>query len=211
MKPLLSSFLFSAFLLVILIGITFLGCTDNLDNTLVSTSITTENVTSSTPSNPSVLDKSQLNDGEIIRTKHFAKLKVSKFIDGEIGGEFIIDTTYFNREGRLIEVYARLKFDPGAFVGKRLIRMIPNPKALSIQLYPHMTFNTTVKLDYIITGLDLEAMDFSTNSHVDFVYFSPNGDIELIQNDLSNVHPDQQSISLQGGILNHFSRYGWSR
>ncbi|MHA2101404.1 MAG: hypothetical protein ACW99A_22330 [Candidatus Kariarchaeaceae archaeon] len=140
------------------------------------------------------------------------KFSVSKLINGAIGGDFVFDTTYINCEGREIEVYARLKFDPGAFAGTREITMSPNAEDLSIRLFPHMMFNdNTVKLDYQIWGLDLEAMGYTQNIHVDFVYYSPNGDIELIQNNSSNVHTNLQYISLNGGKLNHFSRYGWVR
>ncbi|MBT8386439.1 MAG: hypothetical protein KJO12_03420, partial [Ignavibacteria bacterium] len=76
-------------LLLILAGITFLGCNDNSDNTI---------------SSPTEADK-LINPNPSIYQHLFA----SKLIDGEIGGELILDETFINGEGREINVYARLR------------------------------------------------------------------------------------------------------
>ena len=155
------------FLIILFSGITYLGCSDNLNNTLVSSPIESpdfinqklalhefENLTDSTLKGDRQLPQN-------VDSTDSKKLMISQVIDGEIGGEIVLDTTYVNCEGRLLNVYARLKFDPGVFDGLKRINMVPSPEDLSIKLFPHITFNEIVKLDYIITGLDLAAIGFT--------------------------------------------------
>jgi hypothetical protein len=184
----------TSFLFILILGIAFLGCGDNFDDSLIAI--------------PS--DKDNISLTKLVQSGS-PDLSRSLFVDGSVYTEFLIDTSYFNSEGREIEVYARLKFPSGSFQGTRKITMIPKPEELSIELFPHMIFNETVKLDYIIDGLDLFYMGYTRNEHLDFLYYSPNGNIELIENQSSNVHPHQEKISLQNGKLSHFSRYGWVR
>jgi len=191
MKSRLFSFLFSAFLLIILVGITFLGCTDNLDNSIV------------TAPTVSPLYKSKSSSD--------TQLYTSKFIDGKIGGVFILDSTYINSEGMEIKVSASLRFPPGSFQGTINIVMVPNDADLSIQLFPEMAFNNVVKLDLVFSGIDLEAFDYTKNGVVDFNYFDDNGTIELIETHQSNVNIHHNRISVKKASLHHFSRYGWTR
>ena len=186
-----------AFLIFILVGITFLGCSDNFDNTLVSTPITTEKLNSSTLSN----------------TEPFTpeELYTSRLINGDTGGVLLIDTTYINSEGRQINVYARLRILPGSFQGIIEIEMAPNDEDLSIQLFPEMAFDNIVMLDIVFTGIDLEGFGYTTNGPVDFVYFDGNGDIVPIENKNSKVNVHHNQISVRAAILYHFSRYGWVR
>ena len=201
-------------LIILLLGINFFGCSDNFDNTLVSSPFKFDEIAKILSENENLSDPTSEGDRQLTSnadSSDFNKIFVSKYIDGAIGGEIVLDTTYVNSEGRLINVYARLRFDPGVFDGLELIEMVPSAENIDVRLYPEMIFNDKVKFDYIITGLDLEVMGFSNNTNVNFVYFSPNGDIELVENDRCNVHVNQQRISVQGAKLNHFSRYGWIR
>ncbi len=191
MKSRLFSFLFSAFLLIIFVGITFLGCTDNLDNSIV------------TAPTVSPLYKSKSSSD--------TQLYTSKFIDGKIGGVFILDSTYINSEGREIKVSANLRFPPGAYEGRINIAMAINDADLSIQLFPEMAFNKVVKLDLVFSGIDLESFGYTKNGVVDFVYFDDNGTIELIEVNQSNVNIHHNRIGVKKASLHHFSRYGWSR
>ena len=154
-------------LLLILAGITFLGCNDNLDNTIV------------TP-------RSETDDFSSFVTRPInitTWLYASKLIDGSIGADFIFDTTYVNTEGRVINVYARLKFNPGSFNGTTLITMIPNPEYLSIKLFPEMEFNEVVRLTLRIKGLDLEAYGYTETGNVDFAFWADDGSTKLIKSE----------------------------
>ena len=179
-------------LLFLLLGITFLGCNDNLDNTSVS----------------SLTGINKLNNPKLSADAHFF---ASKIIDGEIGGELVLDRTFINAEGRLINVHARLRVLEGSYQGSINISMLANDEDVSIQLFPEMKFYRSVRLDLIYTGVDLIALGYTTSGDVDFAYLADNGDVELIENDLSRVTISQNKISVRNAKLYHFSRYGWIR
>ena len=175
-------------LLFLLCGITFFGCNDNLDTTIVS--------------NPAPTASDKIID---------APLYASKIIDGEIGGELVLDRTFINDEGREINAYARLRVLEGSYYGTVNIEMLLNEEDISIQLFPEMKFNRSVRLDLIYTGIDLEALGFTTTGKVDFAYFADNGNVQLVENDLSHVSIPQNQIKVRNAKLYHFSRYGWIR
>ncbi|MCZ6704184.1 MAG: hypothetical protein O6940_14235, partial [Ignavibacteria bacterium] len=77
MKSRLFSFLFSAFLLIIFVGITFLGCADNLDNSIVTAP--TDNLDNSIVTTP---NNSQLMEQQPPASENFTTFSVSKLIDG---------------------------------------------------------------------------------------------------------------------------------
>ena len=182
-------------ILLILVGITFLGCSDNLENTIVTAPTSANDLNKSMP-----------------RSSIFCNwLYASKLIDGSIGDDFIFDTTYINTAGREINVYARLKIEPGSFNGIVKIEMIPNAENLSIKLFPEMTFNAEVKLSFIFTGIDVKSFGFNKTGPVDFAFFPDNGGIELIESDFSHVNLPQDQIKVLNARLYHFSRYGWIR
>jgi hypothetical protein len=177
-------------LLLTLLGLTFLGCSENFNDTIVSGANTTENPT-----------LSKIEDEE---------LYTSQLIDGKKGGKIILDETYINGEGRVINVFVKLKIPRNAFEGTREIAMLPNPDDATIQFFPHMTFNKVVKLKYVITGLDLRAMGYTHGNH-DFAFFSDDGDTQIIQSRKSHVNLNQNKIKVRNAKLHHFSRYGWIR
>lgn len=183
------------FLLLILVGITFLSCSDNLDNTIVTTSNNIDNLTKSAPRSFNI----------------YPWLYTSRLIDGSIGCDFIYDTTFVNTQGKEVNVYARLKIEPGAFNGTTKIIMLPNVENLSIKLYPEMIFNKEVKLSLIFTGIDLKTFGYETTDEIEFAYFSDSGDIKLIESDLSHVNIPRDHIKVMNAVLHHFSRYGWIR
>jgi hypothetical protein len=177
-----------AFLLLLLVGITFLGCNDNLDNTIAPAPSSTE------------LDK-------LIGSQLFT----SKLINGEIGGWVTVSQTYVNGAGNQSYVYARLRFLPGSFQGTENIEMVFDFEDVSVQFFPEMSFNRDVKLDLWFQGTDLQSLGYSTSGNVDFVYFDDNGNIELIENNYSKVNLSQNKIKVLNAELSHFSRYGWIR
>jgi hypothetical protein len=174
------------FLLFVLVGITFLSCSENQDFNIVSSNSDTDHSFS-------------------------GQLYAAKLINGEIGDELTLNETYIDSSGREIHIYARLRVLENSFPGNENITMIPNIEDLSIQLSPEMTFNREVRLDLIFTGIDLEKFGYTATGTYDFAFFADNGDIELIESDKSQVNIPQKKISVQNAKLNHFSRYGWIR
>ena len=179
-------------LLLVIAGFIFLGCNDNLDNTIVSSPTNTEKLTNPQPSiNP--------------------QLFASKLINGVIGGELILKRTFINGEGRQINVYARLRVLEGSYQGTINISMLANDEDVSIQLFPEMKFDRDVRLDLVYKGIDLQALGYTTTGNVDFAYYSDDGDVELIESDFSHVNIPQEMISVRNAKLPHFSRFGWVR
>ncbi|MHA2101284.1 MAG: hypothetical protein ACW99A_21695 [Candidatus Kariarchaeaceae archaeon] len=138
-------------------------------------------------------------------------LCVSKLIDGDIGGEIIFDETYIDSSGRHINIYAQLQIPEDAFQGLVTIYMQPNPEDVTIQLFPEMAFTKDVKLDFWFQGIDAQDLGYNTSGNVDFVYFADNGDVELIENNVSQVDIAFNKIYVLNAKLFHFSRYGWVR
>jgi hypothetical protein len=195
-----------AILLIILIGITFLGCSDNLDNTLLSIS-DVENLTDPR------LERDPHTDRNTANTD-LKKLSVSKLINGETGGELIIDTTYINYQGRLINVFGRIFFVDSSFTGTTEFTMVLHPEDTSVELFPHnMVFDRVARVSVWYTGVDLDAMGYNTTGHVDFAFFADDGSTEIIPAPAqqSHVNMEQNTIKVLNAQLHHFSRYGWIR
>jgi hypothetical protein len=216
----------TSFLFILFLGITFLGCSDNFDNTLTSIPIQTEELTKSAiPENVNELtgfeEFPKSPDSEVLTHSITSKdikdqvicpiLAVSKSINGQTGGSLIIDTTYVNYQGRLLYVYARLKVKEFAFNGTAEISMILRPEDGLIELYPHMVFDNEVELSVTYEGIDLKELGFNTTADINFVYFNENGDIEIIDDKTAKVDLSKQQIKVTNAKLYHFSRYGWVR
>jgi hypothetical protein len=174
------------FLLTILVGITLLGCAENQESNLVSSNSQT--------------DFSSLG-----------QLYAAKLINGETGDELILNETIIDSTGKEIVIYARLRVLENSFPGSITISMIPNVEDLSIQLFPEMNFSKDVRLDLSFSGINLEEFGYNTTGTYDFAFFAVNGDVELIESDISHANLEQNKIKVLNAKLNHFSRYGWIR
>ncbi|MBT8378907.1 MAG: hypothetical protein KJN64_06740 [Ignavibacteria bacterium] len=174
------------FLLLVLVGITFLSCSDNQESNFVSSN--------------SKFDLSSPGH-----------LYASKLINGETGDELILNQTFIDSSGREIVIYARLRVLENSFPGSTTISMIPNVEDLSIKLLPDMNFNRSVRLDLSFSGINLEEFGYTTTGTYDFAFFAVNGDVELIDSDISHANLSQNEIKVLNAKLNHFSRYGWIR
>ena len=89
------------FLLIVLVGITFLSCSDNQESTLVSSHSKTD-------------------------LPLPGQLYAGKLINGETGDELILNRTCIDSTGREIIVYARLRVLENSFPGSKTISIIPN-------------------------------------------------------------------------------------
>jgi hypothetical protein len=207
----------TAFILTILIGITFLGCSDNFDNNIVSTPTETDNFATS---KMNLSDSENLNNSTLERDTRGArtsdltdlkKLSVSKTINGGITDSLVIDTSYVNYQGRLLYIYAKLKVKEFAFQGTTEFTMIFHPEEATIELFPHMIFDQEVQLSVAYQGIDLQELGYNENADIKFVFISENGDMEIIEDKTAMVNIDEQRIKVTNAKLNHFSRYGWIR
>lgn len=193
-------------LLLLFLGATFFGCSDNFDSTLVSTPTQTKNSTNAVISKRII--KSVLKDTD----QAFSPLIIkSKSINGVTGGQFIIDTTYVNYQGRLLYVNARLKVKDSSFTGTVNFQMILHPEEASVELFPHMHFNKEVELSITYQGIDVKGLGFNEEEDLYFVFFNENGDVEIIDDKTASVKLDDPRIKVTNAKLSHFSRYGWIR
>ena len=194
-------------ILVVVIGITFLGCGDNFDNTIVSTTVQTNKLVNSQISEAILASDIDRKDPAISQPI----IKVSTSINGEWGGWVTLDTNYTNIDGREVYVYARLRILPGAYQGITNIEMTIDLTTASAQFFPEMVFDRDVRYDLWFIGIDLKELGYNESGNVTFAYFAENGTIEPIENNVSEVDISQSTISVHNAKLYHFSRYGWVR
>lgn len=134
-------------------------------------------------------------------------LTLSKEIDGQIGGQIPFNTTILDAKGTPVLVNILLTFDPGSFTGKKLIGITPDVNTGAVQFTPKITFTKPVKLDLSFTGINLNNLGFSSNSTVDFVYMSDDGNIEFILKNECKIKWDSKLLYTKKAQLPHFSRY----
>ena len=136
------------------------------------------------------------------------QLRISKVIDGRIGGDLIIDFEYYTSPKDTITIIASLIFPPGSFDGLKEISMVMDNKIGTISFYPHMVFNIPALLNLKYNGINLS--DINTNS-INFVYQNDDGLVEQVIYDAIKVLPEVGYLELMNASLEHFSRYGWTR
>jgi len=144
---------------------------------------------------------------------------VSKVINGRIGGIiqlsaiYKIDMPFYKRKNfdlKTVTVSATLIIPPGAFDGTREITLIDDYKTTSIYCYPGMTFNKSLHLNLIFTGLDLTELGF-TNDNVKFGYIDENGTVETCINDGITLDQLKGAVGVINARIDHFSRYAFCR
>ena len=203
MKYLLTLTLFSMLL--------FFGCDHNSGITSpVSIDIPKDDIISYPPGADSIFIPMNLPPSEI------PNLVASKVIDGQSGGYIEIYFEYDDcscpgegpRDNDDITLYARLDISPNAFNGSKEISMVLNNEIGTISFYPHIVFNTPANLDLIYSGIDLEGI---IPNSVDFKFQNIDGSTEQLTYASIVVDPDEQYLSLDDLMINHFSRYGWTR
>jgi len=144
---------------------------------------------------------------------------VSKVINGRIGGIiqlsaiYKIDIPFYKRKNfdlKTVTVSATLIIPPGAFDGTREITLIDDYKTTSIYCYPGMSFNKSLHLNLIFTGLDLTELGF-TNDNVKFGYIDENGTVETCINDGITLDQLKGAVEVINARIDHFSRYAFTR
>jgi len=135
------------------------------------------------------------------------ELSNSKVIDGNYGG--LLEIYYRHRnEKNFVIINAVLTIPPGAFSGTKRIWMVLNNEIGTIWFYPHLVFSIPVRFDIKYSGINLLSINGST---IDFIFQNNDGTIEQVNYKSIDVSLDEGYLTLKGGMLNHFSRYGWSR
>jgi len=135
-------------------------------------------------------------------------LTMSQAIDGETGGQLIMEKYYISLDGDSIQIWADLRVPPGAFQGTKTITITVDDEFAALHFYPKMAFQDTLKLTRGFKGLDLTNC---TNGNVDFIFIDDDGTIEIIKKNGLQVIKPQGIVRVYNAKLLHFSRYGWVR
>jgi hypothetical protein len=179
------------FLSAIFAGLLLAGC--STDTSLVGPS-----------QNDQSIQKSQVSQKAWIQLPTQSKLATesdyttSEWIDGSRGGQLELEGHF----GHDVEFHAKLKIPRGAFEGRVHISMTVNPDG-TVDFGPSMTFNSDLRFDYTIEGLDLPDGDYV------FAYIDGNGEVITVT-DYQKLSVKKDKISVKKALIDHFSRYGFA-
>jgi hypothetical protein len=134
----------------------------------------------------------------------------TELIDGEKGGDIKIKESYETADGRKIKIDGKLKIKKHSFVGEVYITFTIDDQYAAASFSPEMVFDIPAELDLKFEGLDLQELNL-TEGDYDFVYIDDNGNIEIIQRLGLHVKEDKGKIWVHKALLNHFSRYAFTR
>jgi len=131
----------------------------------------------------------------------------SIIIDGPYGSVIEISFVHYIKRDT-ISITAVLNIPPGAFSDSQRIWMVLNNEIGTVWFYPHIVFNKPVRFDVKYGGLNLSGINPDS---VDFIFQSNDGLIEQVTYESIVIIREQGVLILRGAMLNHFSRYGWTR
>jgi len=132
----------------------------------------------------------------------------SQNINGNSGGEIIIDKNYYGGPHGEVKIIAKLKFPKGAFSGTRNITMTIDEVEGTVTYSPAMNFNKPAELYLKFEGMDIYGIN---PSQIDFVYFGKDGLFYTVNYKEIQVDIPSGILELKDGLIPHFSRYGWGR
>ncbi|HVO75188.1 MAG TPA: hypothetical protein VMT35_14255 [Ignavibacteriaceae bacterium] len=136
-----------------------------------------------------------------------ATFSATNLINGNIGGEVLIDKQYKSSSG-IVKIFSKIKFKPASFTGSKLIKMTIDDVNGTISFDPPSVFNRPAYLDMKFEGIDLSRIDWKT---ADFVYVNPNGAFEPVKYKSMTIDALRGLLEVKDAEINHFSRYGFCR
>ena len=131
----------------------------------------------------------------------------TEVINGKTGGLLLINESYHGVNGT-VHIKLKLNIPVNAFEGTETLTARVNDLFAEVDFSPAKTFNEPLQLDLTFTGLDLTNLDPST---VDFVYMAPDGGYEHVQRDSLGVGLNDGTLYVKKALINHFSRYIFTR
>ena len=137
------------------------------------------------------------------------KVKASKKfrINGNEGGKIELKVSWEFMDGEKVELTAKLKVPKDAFIGDLDFDMIFNLQEYNLELYPSpYTFNIPVELDMKFKNVDVSLF---SEEGTEFSYVDNlNENVTVKKN---KVDHKKREIEVEDALLDHFSRYGWTR
>jgi hypothetical protein len=191
MKNVLRNFVF----VILLAGLGFWGCSDSLVTE-------PQNDLSIEQTGQASLSK---NNGSIPY-----ELSVKRTINGEKGGILVLAGIYKNKDEQIITTIATLAIPRGAFEGTKEISITTDKSDPVLSFSPDLDFKIPLKLNLTFIGFDLTALGLNeTNTR--FNYIRDDGKIENVLNDGIDVEVTRGSLTVKRAIIEHFSRFGFTR
>jgi hypothetical protein len=131
----------------------------------------------------------------------------SKVIDGTVGGMVELNVNYVVKGSVNVIIDASIEVPAGAYAGEKDIAMYINSINGTAAFYPSPeTFNKPLTFNLRISGVDLNGVDPKT---IDYVYLAPDGTFQRIE--YKNLVINSGILIVEGGLIPHFSIYGWCR
>ena len=127
-------------------------------------------------------------------------------IDGAEGGSIKVSGKYLAADGSKIEVKSELKFQKGAFEGKRVITQKIHTKYGYTEFQPAMEFDIPAEYKIELKGLDVANMD---TKNLNYIYMSPDGGYEAVDHEFILIDKLKGKLKVEKVKLPHFSRYGF--
>lgn len=200
--------------ITLIISVGFFSCSDSLLNQPA----TENNVANNTTVYSNSFKKENLQNWTF---DYRNNRLVSKVIDGSIGGVIQLSAVYKyrmfhfhkgenNYNSYIVTVNATLIIPPGAFEGTREITLIDDYRTASIYCYPGMTFDKTLYMNLVFTGLDLSERGFTADS-VRFGYLEEDGEVDPCVNAGITLDPTRGALRVIRAEIHHFSRYAFCR
>jgi hypothetical protein len=182
---------FKLYLTVFILSTAFLSCSDSITNRPATDENSTE-----------LLNHKLIENGN-------TQYSVTRTINGSVGGTIQLNAIH-NGFLRIMTVSATLIIPPGAFSGTQDITMTADFSNASFYFSPSMVFDIPLYLDAFYTGLDLNELNLFNNDII-FAYIDDLGNVYPVENKRITVNLLQGLLGVNKAVIEHFSRYGFTR
>ncbi|QQS37618.1 MAG: hypothetical protein IPM56_06600 [Ignavibacteriales bacterium] len=173
--------------LIIFLALTIIGCNDNSD---------------------SLTGSDQNQPGSLLKLPGSHEFSISRLINGDLGGELLIDTSYAGGPFDTVKIHSHIVFPPNSFDGEVNISMTIEGTQAVLVFEPSMMFDSSATLNVRFDGLDLTGVNPST---INFVYLNDDGTTNRVNRKDLKVVYGLGRIQLVDGNIPHFTRLGFTR
>lgn len=151
-----------------------------------------------------------IQDGQVqlLKLPGQQTFSTNKIINGETGGELLIDTSYAGGPFGLVKIYSHIVFPAGCFQGDVDISMSIDDAEAVLTFEPSMMFDSSATLNVAFEGIDLTGVNPST---INFVYLNDDGSTKRVNRKDLKVIYGLGKILLEDAVIPHFTRLAFAR
>ena len=139
-----------------------------------------------------------------------SSFSVTKEIKGAQGGTIVISESYISTDGRIVNIFGQLRIPQHAFRGKQDITFTIDDQIAAAKFTPHMVFDIPVELMLSFEGININELE-NFGKKYDFLYIDDKGYTEEVNHSKIIVVNWAGNIMVEQALLNHFSRYAFTR